>query len=237
MVTSFYSPPVRPTSSTTSTLPFITPVDTDSTSITPTPISCSTGYKSCSGGGCCPTNRACGLSDCPPLPTEATSSSSVDAGCIKPCGFAGQLCCSANQVCYVDADNGAVCSETSTPTSSCSSSVQPTWLTYTTTYINSDLQTITSFYSSYITVTSSTTTPLAPSCLLSQGEAPCGSICCSSGQYCVVPGQCAATIVSPTGGGEVGGCASGWYACPASMGAGCCPNGYLCGREGCTAAR
>jgi hypothetical protein len=200
VVTSSYSPPVRPTSSRSSTLPSITPVDTDSTTITPTLILCSTGYKSCSGGGCCPTNRACGLSDCPPLPTEATSSSSVDTGCAKPCGFDNQLCCSANQACYVDASDRAVCSETSAPTSSSSSfSVQPTWMTYTTTYINSNLQTITSFYSSYITVASPTTTHLAPFCLFFQGESPCGSVCCSSGQYCVVPGQCAAIAVFPAG--------------------------------------
>ncbi|KAF7509062.1 hypothetical protein GJ744_008457 [Endocarpon pusillum] len=205
--------------------------------ITPTLLPCPTGYKSCPGGGCCSTNRACGLSDCPPLSTETTSSPSVDTGCANPCGFGGSLCCSANEVCNVDDSNQAVCSKTSAPTSTPSFSVQPTWLTYATTYINSDLQTITSFYSSYITTAAPTITPPAPSWLPSQGQTSCGSICCSSGQYCVTPGQCAAIVDSPTGRSESGGCARGWYACPASMGAACCPTGYVCGREACTVAR
>ena len=40
------------------------------------PLTCSTGYRSCPaslGGGCCPTDRACGSANCPPLTTQSSA--------------------------------------------------------------------------------------------------------------------------------------------------------------------
>ncbi|KAK4965235.1 hypothetical protein LTR66_012168, partial [Elasticomyces elasticus] len=34
--------------------------------------------------------------------------------------------------------------------------------------------------------------------------------------------------------GSQGSCANSWYSCPASVGGGCCPSGYVCGAS-CTA--
>ncbi|MGI4850617.1 MAG: hypothetical protein ACRYGR_01570, partial [Janthinobacterium lividum] len=68
---------------------------------------------------------------------------------------------------------------------------------YTTTYVQTDLETITSVASSYIGAAATTawvaaTTTAAPTCNYNDNESSCGSICCASGQYCVVSGQCAA---------------------------------------------
>src|SRR6201999_1000873 len=54
----------------------ITRTITSSATLSPT---CSTGFRSCPaslGGGCCPTDRACGSANCPALSTSTTSSKS-----------------------------------------------------------------------------------------------------------------------------------------------------------------
>ncbi|KAH7125196.1 hypothetical protein B0J11DRAFT_299825 [Dendryphion nanum] len=74
--------------------------------------------------------------------------------------------------------------------------------------------------------------------------------CCRVGRDCQTTGSCAPTasttvvgtngvvIVAPTGASlapQRGTCATGWYSCAASVGGNCCPNGYGCGQQQCTA--
>ncbi|KIW31328.1 uncharacterized protein PV07_02985 [Cladophialophora immunda] len=54
------------------------------TSATTLPLTCSSGFRSCPaslGGGCCPTDRQCGSSNCPPL---STSSSATPEPPVRP---------------------------------------------------------------------------------------------------------------------------------------------------------
>ncbi|KKZ61231.1 hypothetical protein EMCG_04149 [[Emmonsia] crescens] len=97
-----------------------------------------------------------------------------------PCGFYGQECCSASQTCSTNANNQAVCLDAG-------SSEQPRavvegqWETFTTTYVRTDLVTVTSVGSRLIAA------PTAESqiqCQLSLGESACGSICCTAAQAC-----------------------------------------------------
>ncbi|KAL9070327.1 MAG: hypothetical protein Q9157_005856 [Trypethelium eluteriae] len=83
------SPPPPPSTSSVVTAGTPVPVPSPSATITTstaTPISssatCSTGFQSCPasvGGGCCPTDRACGSPDCPPLPSSTGSSTGATA--------------------------------------------------------------------------------------------------------------------------------------------------------------
>lgn len=50
----------------------------------------------------------------------------------------------------------------------------------------------------------------------------------SNGVTVAVPTGDAATTSNP--------CATGWFSCAASDGGGCCPSGFACGRESCTAS-
>jgi len=63
----------------------ITVTQSPSVSMSPTPIvqsplSCTVGYQSCPaslGGGCCPTDRACGSPTCPPISTVTSTASAI----------------------------------------------------------------------------------------------------------------------------------------------------------------
>jgi hypothetical protein len=110
--------------------------------------------------------------------------------CSNPCGYYGQLCCEANEVCYTDANDQAQCGAGTAATTTAAGQ----WEYYTTTFVQTDLKTVTQTYSSYIPQTTI-------SCSYSLGETPCGNVCCLSGQYCQASGICAA----------VGGGSSGYY--------------------------
>jgi len=118
--------------------------------------------------------------------------------CPNPCGYYGQLCCAADQYCYTDSNNEAQCGSghvSTTPPTGCGN-----WVYFTTVFVETVLETITSVYSSFvplstITVTVTITPPTTcatPACMFSLGETPCGSICCAAGQYCAQVGQCVA---------------------------------------------
>ncbi|ETI22528.1 hypothetical protein G647_06603 [Cladophialophora carrionii CBS 160.54] len=109
--------------------------------------------------------------------------------CSNPCGYYGQLCCEADEVCYTDSNNQAQCGAGTAATTAAGE-----WQYYTTTYVQTDLKTVTETFSSYIPVTTL-------SCSYSLGETPCGNVCCLSGQFCQAAGICAA----------VGGGSSGYY--------------------------
>lgn len=113
--------------------------------------------------------------------------------CDNPCGYYGQLCCKDGESCYTDANNQAQCGPGQV--------VQVTtavaagqWEYYTTTYVQTDLKTVTATFSSFVAQTTL-------SCKYSLGETSCGNVCCLSGQFCQSSGQCVA----------VGGGSSGYY--------------------------
>ncbi|KAH0844784.1 hypothetical protein FOPE_09631 [Fonsecaea pedrosoi] len=113
----------------------------------------------------------------------------IEKRCDNPCGYYGQLCCETGQVCYTDSNNEAQCGAGSATTTAAGQ-----WEYTTVTFVQTDLKTVTSTYSSYVPVSTI-------SCSYSLGETPCGNVCCLSGQFCQAPGSCAA----------VGGGSSGYY--------------------------
>ncbi|KAL2430672.1 hypothetical protein ABEF95_012494 [Exophiala dermatitidis] len=117
----------------------------------------------------------------------------VQKRCESPCGYYGLLCCGAGEVCYTDANNQAQCGAGPTTTAAAVGG-SGQWQYYTTTYVETDLKTVTQTFSSYIPASTK-------SCSYSLGETACGNVCCLSGQYCQSSGVCVA----------VGGGSSGYY--------------------------
>ncbi|KAI9738640.1 MAG: hypothetical protein M1834_008145 [Cirrosporium novae-zelandiae] len=110
----------------------------------------------------------------------------VERGCVNPCGWYSQVCCGSSSACYTNTAGEAACSAAAT-----SYSGNGAWTYYTTTYVETDLVTITSTYSSYVaTATYWATSSATPSCDYSLNQTPCGSICCAGNQYCETAGQC-----------------------------------------------
>jgi len=111
------------------------------------------------------------------------------------CGWSGQLCCTGGQSCSTNSAGQAECVGGSAAGAQ-QENGNGQWQFYTTTYVESELTTVTSTYSSFFGA--ETTTAVAPvatglNCDSSMNESPCGSICCAVGQYCAVAGQCAAS--------------------------------------------
>ena len=107
------------------------------------------------------------------------------------CGWSGQLCCTSGQTCTTNAQDQAECVGSSDQQANAQNGQ---WQYYTTTYVETDLNTITSTYSSFFAAAS--TAAVAPaqiSCDASLNESPCGTICCAVGQYCAAAGYCAAS--------------------------------------------
>jgi hypothetical protein len=118
--------------------------------------------------------------------------------CANPCGFYAQVCCAPNEVCFTDGNNQARCGPAGTTTTAAAAG-QGNWQYYTTTYVETDLRTITTTFSSFFPISTqglvfTTTTTASSHCQYALGESPCGpSNCCSAGQYCMTDiNQCAA---------------------------------------------
>jgi hypothetical protein len=107
----------------------------------------------------------------------------IQKRCANPCGYYGQLCCESTEYCYTDSNDEAQCGLKQAVTTSAGN-----WVYYTTTYVETDLQTITTVYSSFAPAQTIATTAI--SCLYSQGESSCGTCCCLQGQYCAASGVC-----------------------------------------------
>ena len=135
-----------------------------------------------------------------PLPLDdisLTNATIIERTCAYPCGYYDQLCCESANACYTDSSGQAQCGAGSGGGVTQAASG---WAFYTTTYVETDLETRTSTYSSFLGSTSASyATPTGSSCNYALNESPCGSICCKSTQYCVVAGQCASS-----GGGSSG---------------------------------
>lgn len=119
-----------------------------------------------------------------------------------PCGWTGQLCCAAGETCFTDSNNQAQCGTGSGGGGGVNQETNNygQWQLYTTTYVETDLITRTSTYSSYLGGATSSVAPtqeLVPAptnaiCNTGLGEIPCGYLCCAVGQYCLYQGQCTA---------------------------------------------
>ncbi|KAL1973244.1 hypothetical protein VTN31DRAFT_5879 [Thermomyces dupontii] len=91
--------------------------------------------------------------------------------CDNPCGFYGQICCTASQICSTNDQNEAVCVDAGTSES---------WKVFTTTFTTTGVQTVTSVYSSLITAPPKS----AGFCDASIGETQCGTVCCDVSETC-----------------------------------------------------
>ncbi|KAJ9628032.1 hypothetical protein H2203_003253 [Taxawa tesnikishii (nom. ined.)] len=103
--------------------------------------------------------------------------------CSNPCGWSGQLCCASDQVCYTDSNNQAQCS--STAYAAATTAAGGYWQYYTTTYVETDLITVTKVMSTYMAGQATTVVPAVAttaSCNYANNETPCGNICCASNQ-------------------------------------------------------
>lgn len=117
--------------------------------------------------------------------------------CTNPCGFYKQVCCGSNEVCYTDGNNQAQCGAPQGGSNAAAAAAsQGNWQYYTTTYVQTDLKTITTTFSTFFPISTQNNiiaTTVGSQCRYSLGESPCGSICCSAGQYCRTDiNQCAA---------------------------------------------
>jgi len=75
--------------------------------------------------------------------------------CAVPCGWQGQLCCGTGEVCYTDANSQAQCSKTAGVVTATAAAAGGNgyWNVYTTTYVESELTTVTSVISSWCATT------------------------------------------------------------------------------------
>lgn len=130
--------------------------------------------------------------------------------CAVPCGWDGSLCCQAGQTCFTNSYNQAQCGVSVSAggvvnaggvTPQNNNADGSYWQYYTSTYVETDLVTMTSVYSSLMGAATYVPSPtiqelvpvITPSpCSDQRYEIPCGGICCAVGQYCQYQGQCAA---------------------------------------------
>jgi hypothetical protein len=106
----------------------------------------------------------------------------------QACGWNGQLCCAVGSVCYTDSSNQAQCSTAAVGSGETAAAGQ--WTYYTTTYVETDLQTITSTGSSYMGGGWAQPTASVATCDYTTNQTPCGDICCKSTEYCYKSGYC-----------------------------------------------
>jgi hypothetical protein len=107
----------------------------------------------------------------------------------QTCGWNGQVCCEAGFACYTDSANQAQCSSTAAGSAE-TTAAGGQWNYITTTYVETDLQTITSTISSYVAGAGGWPQTTAAACDYAVNETPCGDICCASDQYCYTEGHC-----------------------------------------------
>ena len=148
------------------------------------------------------------ISQAVPLPQDETNVNQQNQtlelrDCAVPCGWNNFLCCGSGQQCLTVAGQAACGVATAT------GYANGQWLMYTTTYTQTDLVTVTTVYSSYITISTTAYTPIvqtqvvttvvqtaAPAqtmiCNANLGQSACGTLCCAQGQFCAYAGQCQA---------------------------------------------
>jgi hypothetical protein len=177
------------------------------TTVTTTSPACGTSFQSCPaslGGGCCPTDRICGTSSLCPLPPGSTES------------ITSTTSTTSSQI-------------TTSTTSGQVVPVRPTGITSTSTSIPSTGTACpTGFYAceAYYAGGCCMT---GRNCDTTSCPATSSTTIVTEGRTIIVPVGQAATVTSPTGS-----CATGWSSCAASVGGGCCIDGWNCGTASCS---
>ena len=198
-------------------------------------ITCSSAFKSCPaslGGGCCPTDRACGtVGICPPLTTVTTTvQSTTVAGLGAP----------------VRPTSGT----TSTTTLSTVTSAQSTTTATEGGYCPTGFYMCSAYYIGgccQVGRNCDTTScpPGTAQTIVSNGEtivvtrAGTNALTTSSANDVSAQGAPATTTTSTPSTTSLtaqGHCPSGWFDCGSNAGGGCCPGGYACGAS-CTATQ
>ncbi|KAL4896702.1 hypothetical protein BDV59DRAFT_111898 [Aspergillus ambiguus] len=112
----------------------------------------------------------------------------LEKRCDNPCGFYGQICCSAGQSCSTNSNNEAVCVDGNGNGGGGGGQ----WQYYTTTYIvtETDTSTVTSVWSSYISQTTGSSGGGSGSCNAEIGESKCGDECCGPAYVCSSDKKC-----------------------------------------------
>lgn len=160
------------------------------------------------------------ISQASPLPRDQTSVNSQNhtlelRNCAVPCGWNSFLCCASGQQCLTVAGQATCGVAAAAATATGYANGQ--WQMFTTTYVETDLVTVTTVYSSYVPVyttpivqTYLATTPVqtpapvqTPFCNANLGLTPCGIYCCAQGQFCAYANQCLAYGGSSTNGNGV----------------------------------
>lgn len=101
--------------------------------------------------------------------------------CDNACGYYGQVCCDSDQTCGVNTAGQAICVDGGAGSAQ---STAGSWEYITTTYVQTDLQTITTVLSSFVP------SATGSQCSYSKGETQCGNACCSAGEFCESSGVC-----------------------------------------------
>ncbi|KAL1977059.1 hypothetical protein VTN31DRAFT_3341 [Thermomyces dupontii] len=203
--------------------------------------------------GCCPAGKSCsdGIGACPE--GYGSCPSSLGGGCCIPgyeCVEGG--CVSISTVTRsITTSQETSTSRSPTPTTSSESSSQTETTTRTTTSSQEQSPPMrpTTDVESTVTATETITGPdMCPT-----GFYACSAVyqggCCRTGRDCdttscpptssvTVVDSNGVTVAVPTGDAATTSnpCATGWFSCAASDGGGCCPSGFACGRESCTAS-
>lgn len=142
------------------------------------------------------------LSTATPFPVEYDGPL-LNPRCDNGCGWYKTLCCGPNQSCGTNSEGQAICVD---PESAGSENGVGSsgWQYYTTIYTSTDLQTVTSVWSSYITPAPSNNAQ----CDQSIGQSVCGTSCCGADEVCsngvCVAGSSSGAVVpaTTTGGSE-----------------------------------
>ncbi|KAK4985155.1 hypothetical protein LTR50_006154 [Elasticomyces elasticus] len=213
-------PPIQTSTTTVSVAPSTSAIST-TTQVFQGPLTCSAGYQSCPaslGGGCCPTDRACGAVSCPALSISTTTATAVAP--VRP--TSNSEITTITQV----TSTAAVSSATTAAVSAC-----PTGFYMCSAYYlggccrvgrNCDTTSCPASASTNIVVQSGVT-------IVAASGATGVITVTSTSVSTALSGSTTAAVV-----GSQGSCANSWYSCPASVGGGCCPSGYVCGAS-CTA--
>jgi hypothetical protein len=113
------------------------------------------------------------------------------------CGADRQYCCTGGSTCYTDVGNIAKCGA---PTPGAFAAGASSLVYYTTTIVLTNLQTVTSTYSTLIGAPATTTQYLAQSTLIcATNQDSCGALCCNHGiETCAGLGSCVSIGAMPT---------------------------------------
>lgn len=174
------------------------------------PLTCSPSFSSCPaslGGGCCYSGYACGAIECTPSTTETSTESATAA--LPP------------QRPTTSTDTPVSQGSTTSPMTSAPGGQCPT-----------------NFYQCSAYYQAGGCCRVGRNC--DTTSCPPGdstSVVASDGATIVVSSFSTTTVGSAGAQGTQGSCANGWFSCAADQDGGCCPSGYVCGSNTCSATQ